>query len=1397
MLVKLSYVQHVPGHKDSKGEAAPWVVKSHSTGEILSSHKTEAEARAHLKQMQVHKHMKADKKVPSAYLDLHFGMLLCPECVKAERTEPDEPSKASQFKPIFDLTPYAVPEDESSDYVLDGVPQGLHPTGYVGCELCGKDISKNSKEASLVCEMCEQGEGKQRDFWPDPICDQCAEGLTQKQSSNRNPFADDPTKWYVVVEFTGGGEAYPFPDEKSAQSAAASMSAQPKYEGTKISIVPPEETQTKEAIPSLQTLLSRPFYGNAYQDLNLILTLGDYAYNESNNLADRAKALRRMETIMGLQSDLDDKALVEEFMKEEKATRGEDDSPQAFSSQKEASEVFPYGLPKDKGLDDWMAKCNKCGQKFWASQGGVQHYKEYEGASEQPYSACPNCGADSAFWEDLGDGTTTAASSDDCPYCGHPKKGHKDWTKGEGCIIDEASQKEAREAPKPSKCAHCGIKISTFDDDARDSMCGDCANLLDKQGAKKTDPTKFVSILQDVVARIQSNSPNMDVAKRWVLDAVQASNIDQEDKDTIIRNVEDPNVNHVMPMSMKDQSSLVGYLFNSILKYKGLGVIKKKESENPNPTEPNRPRHPEEDRCACTDPHCEECANGEHCSNCTELMQKEGSQCPNCGHPMNQHSTEEGETCNMGTCDCLVFRKQANTSAPTDKEFRDLAWKLFKQDIGDLTKDQMQTVHDRWEYDHSTAKEANTVPYNGTRPQDYHPDPAEDSSSGYGGDRGGVWMTPKATLKVDLGILRKGEAIVPTKIEGTKVFFYVQKDPSIVGLTSKANIERTADPKVSSFLKCHAALSKSPDFIKKLAEDIGADEWLISEIENIKTTINKDQQNFVTKLPATPAINAQARLADAAHFFSLLNKVPSEQETISYIQSTLAAHFGLPETTWSDGMIRKALRDPKAASEEPMDWSDKMLLLQNWYRLGKLSKGQWMQVLQALEKGPEEARVAVEMTFKDTLPKMQKPASEMEKEAEPIPPAPTTPPPPGQKYVWDADNKTYVLVSASFKKKIINTNFNLTAYKYKGWEIQKGKDKWFIYPEGVAPLSAQDIALNTFDTEAQAKAFADEFESLHLEEKVHPLLNDMKDLPADYLQRDKWSGQEKVVPFGYAPPGFFAYDPTKKSAAEVPPQAPVQPGQIWGPSNALYYVRVKSVDMSTGMVVFQPFGLRQDKTWDVTAEMHQGMEALQLAHYNLIDSDISQEEWHQIVEHAITNKPDLVSLGDSVTVWQKLKEEVESPLDKMKFLSPKDIQDRKDQLLDKFNRGEITKDKLQQEINRLESSLKQGVFSPTFDGGFMDSPGGGLGRVDTADSIFPSNTWMPKGQTDKSVNEDVVTERPDVFHEELREEDYSGFHVFEAQDGSWLIRNQSDETVGQGRSGGLQFAKKIVDTLLK
>ena len=56
MRIKVSYIVHMPGHKGSDGSEKPWVIKSHETGKIISSHSSKAAAEKHLKQIQYFKH---------------------------------------------------------------------------------------------------------------------------------------------------------------------------------------------------------------------------------------------------------------------------------------------------------------------------------------------------------------------------------------------------------------------------------------------------------------------------------------------------------------------------------------------------------------------------------------------------------------------------------------------------------------------------------------------------------------------------------------------------------------------------------------------------------------------------------------------------------------------------------------------------------------------------------------------------------------------------------------------------------------------------------------------------------------------------------------------------------------------------------------------------------------------------------------------------------------------------------------------------------------------------------------------------------------------------------------------------------------------------------------------
>ena len=46
-------IKYDKSHKNSKGESAPWTVVSHKDGHVISSHKTEDEAKRKLQLMHV------------------------------------------------------------------------------------------------------------------------------------------------------------------------------------------------------------------------------------------------------------------------------------------------------------------------------------------------------------------------------------------------------------------------------------------------------------------------------------------------------------------------------------------------------------------------------------------------------------------------------------------------------------------------------------------------------------------------------------------------------------------------------------------------------------------------------------------------------------------------------------------------------------------------------------------------------------------------------------------------------------------------------------------------------------------------------------------------------------------------------------------------------------------------------------------------------------------------------------------------------------------------------------------------------------------------------------------------------------------------------------------------
>lgn len=98
---KESYVKNCPGHKNSKGEAAPWCIISHDSGKILSSHKTEEEAKEHLKDMHVH---------GGSIMNFKEAKSLDELLEKSEKKEKKKTKEEEIPLAIFEDTPTAIDE---------------------------------------------------------------------------------------------------------------------------------------------------------------------------------------------------------------------------------------------------------------------------------------------------------------------------------------------------------------------------------------------------------------------------------------------------------------------------------------------------------------------------------------------------------------------------------------------------------------------------------------------------------------------------------------------------------------------------------------------------------------------------------------------------------------------------------------------------------------------------------------------------------------------------------------------------------------------------------------------------------------------------------------------------------------------------------------------------------------------------------------------------------------------------------------------------------------------------------------------------------------------------------------------------------------------------------------
>lgn len=131
------YVCHMKGHRNSNGELAEWVIKSHETGKILSSHKSEKKAKEHLQQMHIFGESVEGEAACSHCgwsadgVEEYNGRLLCPYCLK-EFQRLDACRDANGYVKYDNITPRS---------------DGFNPEGYklIGESSDGNNMDKRIK----------------------------------------------------------------------------------------------------------------------------------------------------------------------------------------------------------------------------------------------------------------------------------------------------------------------------------------------------------------------------------------------------------------------------------------------------------------------------------------------------------------------------------------------------------------------------------------------------------------------------------------------------------------------------------------------------------------------------------------------------------------------------------------------------------------------------------------------------------------------------------------------------------------------------------------------------------------------------------------------------------------------------------------------------------------------------------------------------------------------------------------------------------------------------------------------------------------------------------------------------------------------------------------------------
>lgn len=208
------YVCHLKGHRNSKGELAEWVIKSHETGEILSSHKSEKKAKEHLQQMHIFNEAAEGEEYCSHCganadgIETYKGRKLCPSCLTQFKWLDEHRDPENGMYEKYDLVPRESENDDTDGSEKEEFRSLLYSmaNGYVN------DINKFLRKYDISIELIDRETVESEELFDEDSQDLAMAFASLRDDPKVTPIGlnEDLIYYYYVEQFN---ESYTLFDE--------------------------------------------------------------------------------------------------------------------------------------------------------------------------------------------------------------------------------------------------------------------------------------------------------------------------------------------------------------------------------------------------------------------------------------------------------------------------------------------------------------------------------------------------------------------------------------------------------------------------------------------------------------------------------------------------------------------------------------------------------------------------------------------------------------------------------------------------------------------------------------------------------------------------------------------------------------------------------------------------------------------------------------------------------------------------------------------------------------------------------------------------------------------------------------------------------------------------------